>query len=137
MTNTVIGDNVNSASRLEGLTRIYKVPVICSQFIKEDLEKTNPNHNYFFLELDIVQVKGKTEGKKIFYPIKKEKVDYDMQIKLDTFSKALKLYYDGDWETACIKFKECNLPLADVFIDRTLNYKCPKNWNGIWTMTSK
>ena len=34
MTNTVIGDNVNSSSRLEGLTRVYKVPVIDSSFIK-------------------------------------------------------------------------------------------------------
>jgi len=40
MTNTVIGDNVNAASRLEGLTREYKLPVICSEYIKEDIEES-------------------------------------------------------------------------------------------------
>ncbi|MCI5541857.1 MAG: adenylate/guanylate cyclase domain-containing protein [Treponema berlinense] len=64
MTNTVIGDNVNSASRLEGLTRIYHLPVICSEYVKNEVEKFSDK--YTFYEIDTVQVKGKTEGKKYF-----------------------------------------------------------------------
>jgi len=72
MTNTVIGDNVNSASRLEGLTRIYKVPVICSDFVKEDIEKNVTNHGIRFIEIDQVQVKGKTVGKRVYWPLWKK-----------------------------------------------------------------
>ena len=43
MTNTVIGDNVNAASRMEGLTRVYKVPVICSEYVKSDIEAAMSN----------------------------------------------------------------------------------------------
>ena len=68
MTNTVIGDNVNSASRLEGLTRIYKLPVIVSLYIKEEIERAGIT-KYKFFEIDTVQVKGKTEGKKIYFPM--------------------------------------------------------------------
>ena len=52
MTTTVIGDNVNSASRMEGLTRIYHVPIICSAFVKDEAERGNSE--YRFLELDTV-----------------------------------------------------------------------------------
>ncbi len=68
MTNTVIGDKVNSASRLEGLTRIYHLPVIVSEYIKDEVEKKG-SAKYRFFEIDTVQVKGKTEGKKIFFPM--------------------------------------------------------------------
>ena len=68
MTNTVIGDNVNSASRLEGLTRIYKLPVIVSAYIKDEIERAGIT-KYKFFEIDTVQVKGKTEGKKIYFPM--------------------------------------------------------------------
>jgi len=137
MTNTVIGDNVNSASRLEGLTRVYKVPVICSEYVKNDVEMSEPNHNLFFLEIDQVQVKGKTIGKRVFWPIKLNDLNDELKEDIKNFSEALKYYYIGDWKQALLFFEKCNLPLADVFKDRTKNYKCPDNWNGIWTMTSK
>ena len=47
MTNTVIGDNVNSASRLEGLTRIYHLPVICSEYVKEEVESISNIYTFF------------------------------------------------------------------------------------------
>ena len=136
MTNTVIGDNVNSASRLEGLTRVYKVPVICSEYVKNDIENNVKNHNITFIEIDQVQVKGKTEGKRVYLPIKNDELTPTLKKNLLLFSSALLEYYDGNWKKASALFKKCELPLAQVFIERTKT-TCPKNWKGVWAMTSK
>ena len=137
MTNTVIGDNVNSASRLEGLTRIYKVPVICSDFVKEDIEASTKDHGLYFLELDLVQVKGKTKGKRVYWPILGKNVSEQMEKETKSFSEGLKLYYEGDWKKAGEYFEGCSLPLCDIFKERIKYNECPKDWNGIWTMTTK
>lgn len=136
MTNTVIGDNVNAASRLEGLTRIYKVPIICSEYIKLDIENNVPDHNMSFLELDTVLVKGKTIGKKVFLPMFTNEITSDIAKNIAYYESGLKLYYMGDWALARKHFEKCKLEAADVFLERTKN-KCPKNWNGIWEMTTK
>ena len=137
MTNTVIGDNVNSASRLEGLTRIYKVPMIVSEYVRDDVEKNVRNHGIYFLELDLVQVKGKTLGKRVYWPILRDHLTDQMEKDIKYYSEGLKLYYDGDWGSAYLKFKECTLPAAEVFIERTESQKAPKDWSGIWTMKTK
>jgi len=137
MTNTVIGDNVNASSRLEGLTRIYKVPVICSEYIKNDIEQNTNNSEIVFVELDMVQVKGKTEGKKIFWPILKSDYNGELRRELKIYEGALKNYYSGNWTKAFPEFSKCKLPMAEVFKERTAAKKAPKNWRGIWAMTSK
>ena len=88
MTNTVIGDNVNSASRLEGLTRVYKLPVIVSEYVKKEAEEST--HVYRFFEIDTVQVKGKTEGKKIFFPIDTTTANEEIIRKYEIFELGLK-----------------------------------------------
>jgi len=135
MVNTVIGDNVNSASRLEGLTRIYKVPVIVSDYIRQEVESST--NQYVFVELDQVQVKGKTIGKKIYWPIERSLIDEDLKKDLEHFRIGLESYYQGDWAEANRYFSRCALPLAEVFKDRTGSYPCPKDWNGIWAMKEK
>ncbi len=136
MTNTVIGDNVNSASRLEGLTRIYKVPVICSKEVRDEIEAEGDS-GYLFLELDQVQVKGKTEGKCVYWPIP-ERIRKEMdQRSIEIFQGALKLYYAGEWAGAKKGFESCSLPCAETFLERVSYTECPKDWNGIWTMKSK
>jgi len=137
MTNTVIGDNVNSASRLEGLTRIYKVPIVCSEYIAQDVDANVENHDIHFLEIDTVQVKGKTTGKRIYWPIIDKYFGKDVNKQVKSFSEGLELYYDGNWKKAHSLFKKCNLPLADVFVERTKDAKCPRGWNGIWEMKTK
>ncbi|HEX3046546.1 MAG TPA: adenylate/guanylate cyclase domain-containing protein [Bacillota bacterium] len=136
MTNTVIGDNVNSASRLEGLTRIYQVPVIVSEYVKTDIERHVPDHGIQFVEIDQVLVKGKTIGKKIYWPILKEMQESKLQAEIQSFSQGLKLYYEGDWGGAAEFFRQCALPLASVFKERTRN-QCPEKWDGTWSMTDK
>ena len=138
MTNTVIGDNVNSASRLEGLTRIYKLPVIVSGYIKEEIERAGIT-KYKFFEIDTVQVKGKTEGKKIYFPLDTESEENppDIEEKFSIYETALGAYYSGDWESARSEFKKCGIEAADVFLERIGTENAPKNWSGIWTMQTK
>ncbi len=136
MTNTVIGDNVNSASRLEGLTRIYNLPIIVSQYVKEEVEEETSL--YRFVEIDTVQVKGKTQGKKIFTPIDLNTADKTLLEEYDVFEKALHLYYGGEWGKAKKLFESVNIGASQVFIERIAKQKtAPKGWKGIWTMETK
>ncbi len=135
MTNTVIGDNVNAASRLEGLTRIYKVPVIVSGYVKNEVEKASDK--YAFYEIDTVQVKGKTEGVKIYFPLEKASAADGIEEKLDLFEQGLSEYYSGDWSGARKTFKKVDLDLTGVFLERMGAKSAPADWSGIWTMTTK
>jgi class 3 adenylate cyclase len=136
MTNTVIGDNVNSASRLEGLTRVYSLPVICSEYIRDEVLRDSDG--YRFIEIDMVQVKGKTEGKRIFYPLDTKIVSEETIAQFDAYSEGLKLYYDGDWKAARAAFRRSGLELCSVFYDRIGDTdRAPDGWRGVWTMTTK
>ncbi|HCL56288.1 MAG TPA: adenylate/guanylate cyclase domain-containing protein [Spirochaetia bacterium] len=137
MTNTVIGDTVNSSSRLEGLTRIYKVPVICSEYIMNDILTHVQNPEFVFIELDTVKVKGKTIGKKVFWPIPKDYYNEKMQVEIESFSRGLNFYYEGKWKEAMKEFSYCSLPLAEVFRSRIKDAVVPEGWNGIWAMNEK
>lgn len=135
MTNTVIGDTVNSASRLEGLTRIYHLPIIVSEYIKDEVEQESEQYRFF--EIDTVLVKGKTEGKRIYFPMDKSETDSLTIMKFESFERALKAYYSGDWKSARKDFKDCGLDVGKVFLERIENQEAPKDWSGIWTMTTK
>lgn len=58
---TIIGDNVNLASRLEGLNKLYGTTIIISEDTKKLLHKA-----YTFRSLDLVRVKGKKEAVEVF-----------------------------------------------------------------------
>jgi class 3 adenylate cyclase len=135
MTNTVIGDNVNSSARLEGLTRIYSLPVIVSEYVKNEVEEVTSQYQFF--EIDMVQVKGKTEGVRIFFPIDVTESDEETISKYEKFEIALKAYYEGDWTKARRLFNATKMTVANVFLERMGNKKAPEDWSGIWTMTTK
>lgn len=144
MTNTVIGDNVNSASRLEGLTRIFKVPVIISKYVMEEILKDETEkENFEFYEIATVQVKGKTEGVKIFFPLYKDnKVDGwtygEVKAEFDVFEEGLKFYYEGDWRKAKTIMKKSKLELCKVYLENMgTKSKSPDGWKKVWEMKTK
>ena len=117
------------------MTRIYHLPVIVSEYIKNEVE--NETNRFKFFEIDTVLVKGKTEGKKIYFPLDSADADPLTVMKFKTYELALQAYYSGDWDAARFNFRECGLDVATVFMDRIGDSKAPKNWSGIWTMTTK
>lgn len=137
MTNTVIGDNVNSASRLEGVTRIYHLPIVVSEYIVDDVK--DKSDRYKFYEIDTIQVKGKTKGKKIYFPLDTEnEAQQKLMERFDIYEEALQAYYDGDWKNARKLFKKVNMEVAEVFMERMgARGNAPDKWRGIWTMTTK
>ncbi len=135
MTNTVIGDTVNSASRLEGLTRIYHIPVVVSESIRDEVLKETAR--YKFIEIDTVQVKGKTKGKKIYFPFDTNEMEEALLEQYKKFEEGLKAYYDGDWKTARKVFKGLELDVTQVFLERMGTKGAPADWSGIWAMTTK
>ena len=57
---SVIGDNVNVASRLEGQSKTYDVGTVVGE------STTARAPDFAFLELDLLKVKGKTEATRVF-----------------------------------------------------------------------
>ncbi len=134
---TIIGDNVNLGSRLEGINKIYKTNIIISEFTRK-----NVKHGIVFRELDTVRVKGKEKPVRIFEVIGREgEVDASKLKIIQKFTRGLFLYRTGKFEEAARVFEEQKDEDAPsfVFYKRCLELlkQPPSNWTGIYTMHTK
>ncbi len=98
---TAIGDAVNLASRLETLTRTYRVPIIISEDSMRELTGITCR------EIDLVQVKGRKHQTRIYQPLCHDaELTGTLKEKLILHEQALELYYAGKLENAGRLFKE-------------------------------
>lgn len=137
---TIIGDNVNLTSRLEGLTRFYGVKLIVSKTIKESLQ----DEDIVFQELDLVRVKGKREPVEIFTVHRASSVK-DCLEELSEYKKALEFYRRKDFEQGLVLFTV----LADRFPESSLhklyqarcaqfmNFPPEDDWDGVFVHVAK
>lgn len=137
---TVMGDAVNLASRLEGLTKEYGVGILVS----ENIVNTVPS--VIYRELDRVRVKGKLEPISIYEPVgKKGDITNTMMDEIDRFHRALDKYREQRWddaETALVKLAHAdpNRKVYQVYIERVANLRMKPpgaNWDGVFTFTTK
>ncbi|MEM5788891.1 MAG: adenylate/guanylate cyclase domain-containing protein, partial [Syntrophobacteraceae bacterium] len=96
---TAIGDNVNLASRLEGLTSKYGVRIIISESVWKEAHQ-----EFVARELDLVQVKGKKQPVRVYQLVCKRGEDAKFAEPLEIFSEALALYRDREWAAAHQRF---------------------------------
>jgi adenylate cyclase len=138
MNYTVIGDMVNLASRLEGLTKKYHQEVIISESLRMKVKDT-----LHVRLLDSVAVKGKTRGDRI-YTVKRT-LDESEKEAWEIHNAAMEEYYRRDFEKAIGLFRNVQIIMPDDLPSKILMERCemyeknppPKNWDGVMAMDTK
>jgi adenylate cyclase len=134
---TVIGDNVNLASRLEGLTRHYGLFGLTSGATVQ--AATGP---FTFFPVDTVQVKGKEEVVELFSMLPEKEAALCAK-DLALWLEALAAYRQGSFAPCLTLLSRLSNPLfaglAAEFSRRCESFgqAPPKNFNGVYVHTGK
>lgn len=97
---TVLGDGVNLAARLEGLTKRYLVPIVVGSAVRERVQ------GFVFRELDKVRVRGRTLAERIYQPLGREgEVPPDALALLGRWHMALADFRERRWPEARAAFE--------------------------------
>ena len=140
---TVIGDMVNVASRLEGLTKRYRTPVVISESVRRKLAADIDRGRLATRLLDTVQVKGRSEGLKV-YALARRLPDTNRRI-WTIHDEAMELYYARDFEAARERFAAAraisshDVPAAimEARCEELLRQQPDRAWTGIVEMSEK
>jgi adenylate cyclase len=140
---TIIGDNVNLSSRLEGTNKFYGTNITLSENTYNRIKD-----EFICREIDFIRVVGKSIPIKIYELIKARDGSEGDAIRIDDitrFQEGLFLYRSRKWEDAMSIFEELrsNNPtdkVYSVFIDRCNMLKkgtVPEAWDGVFERREK
>ena len=139
---TVIGDPVNLASRLEGVTKAYGAKILISEYTMNSL-----HDDYVLREIDVLRVKGQNTPVAIY-----EVLDHYSADQFPQMNDVLRCYLTGysamrkrDWKAAQQSFSEAlQLHPGDkpskTHLERIgyyIEHPPADDWDGVWVMTSK
>lgn len=136
---TALGDTVNTASRLEGINKLYGTLICVGESAKLLVENM-----FVFRKLDSLMVKGKEKPVTIYELVGRiSEVPNNVIERMKKYEAALELYFAGKFGEA----KETFHMLASVgdapsktFLDRILDLEkngIPEDWNPNYRATEK
>jgi adenylate cyclase len=140
---SVIGDNVNVASRLEGQSKTYDVGTVVGE------STTVRAPDFAFLELDLLKVKGKTEATRAFALLGDSALKHSQNFiaLAERHSEFLARYRAKDWDAAEALANECekmNTSRLDhlyaLYRERIAFFRMnppPPHWDGTAEALSK
>lgn len=137
---TIMGDNVNLASRLEGLNKQFATHLIVSEFTYEKVRE-----KMVARELDLIRVKGKKKPVKIYELLAPAEKSSHYEDLTGRFAKGLEAYRSGQWETAVELFEQLQRDYptdgpTGIFVHRCrdLLVEPPHGvWDGVYVMKTK
>lgn len=138
---TVIGDEVNLASRLEGTNKQYGTAIIISESTYAQVKKRARAR-----ELDLVKVKGKQQPVKIYELLAMEKMPpAEEDLLLGAYQQGLEHYKKREWYNALKEFQRVLRRFAAdgparVYVNRCLNFlEHPplEAWDGVYEFKTK
>jgi adenylate cyclase len=142
---TVMGDSVNLASRLEGQTKAYGLPILIGSRTAAAVAE-----QFALLEIDSIRVKGKTEAEVIYAIVGRADVAASPEFRSlqDHWAMLRVCYRKQDWTGALKMIDLCRcecerlglVGLIDAYADRIrrLEQRSPTpEWDGVFTAETK
>lgn len=133
---TVIGDQVNLASRLEGLNKVYGTKILISERTRKQLLE-----QVVCRPVDLVRVKGKRQPVEIFEPLRN---GTENDPELQQWKQALTDYRGQRFAAAkselAVLNRKAPQPLYQIYLQRIEQFLLtppPPDWDGCYTHQSK
>jgi adenylate cyclase len=138
---TALGDTTNVASRLEGLGKMYGVPIVIGETTRKE---AGPAFEY--RELDLVAVKGRDKPLvvyEVFVPV--GQLDHEQARVLERYRCGLDLYRARRWSEAQAVFQDIQIKAPDdgptaLYLHRSSEFCAnppPGDWNGVYVAKTK
>ncbi len=137
---TLLGDEVNLASRLEGLNKVYGTRIMASLALMQ-----RAGDGFEWRRLDRVAVKGRHQGTVVCELIGRQgEIAGDVLAARDAYERALDAYFAGDFAPAGEMFARAAALRPDDLAAPTMRARCqtlaadpPREWDGIHVMHEK
>src|SRR5580700_795420 len=138
---TAMGDNVNLASRLEGLNKEYGTTILISESTCIDIA----DPRMIVREIDFIRVVGKSLPVTIFEILSEQAASNNGKELVEVFGRGREAYKARDWRAAKSAFEEVlqRWPKdgpGRVFLDRCNEYLAEgpgADWDGVYEMKHK
>jgi adenylate cyclase len=142
---SVLGDSVNLASRLEGQSKTYGLPIIAGS--KTALAAKD---KFAILEIDFITVKGKKEPEVVYTIMGRDDLAESgaFQKVRDLTIKMMSRYRSRDWPGALVAIEQLRAAdserkfdgLFDLYLERIQAFQLsppPDGWDGVFALQTK